>query len=62
MIQYHLINVLNKDKDASDIINCIQQHAFCKFKSGLKYGIIDSDKCDYSDQCDCEMLKVADKF
>ena len=41
MIQYGFINLLNKDKDASDIINCIQQHTFCKFKSGLKYGIID---------------------
>ena len=26
MIQYCLINLRNKDKDASDIINCIQQH------------------------------------
>ena len=33
MIQYCLINLLNKDKDASNIINCIQQHTFCKFKS-----------------------------
>ena len=32
MIQYCLINLLNKVKDASDIINCIQQHTFCKFK------------------------------
>ena len=27
---------LNNDIDASHIINCIHQHTFCKFKSGLK--------------------------
>ena len=32
IIQYCLINLLNKDKDASDIINFIEQHTFCKFK------------------------------
>ena len=49
MILYCLINLLNKDKDASDIINCIQQHTFCKFKSDLKYRIIDKyfDKCEF---------------
>ena len=31
MIQYCLINQLNKDKSASDIINCIQQQTYCKF-------------------------------
>ena len=36
MNQYCLINLLNEDKDASDIINCIQQHTFYKFKSGFK--------------------------
>ena len=45
MVQYCLIKLLNKDKDASNIINCIQQHTFFKFKSGLKYSIIDK----YSD-------------
>ena len=48
MVQYYLINLLNKDKDASDILSCIQQHPFCKFKSDLICDIIDK----YSDKCD----------
>ena len=47
MIEYCLIILLNKDKDASDIINCIPQHTFCKFKSGFKYCLIDK----YSHKC-----------
>ena len=35
MIQYCLIKQLNNDIYASHIINCIHQHTFCKFKSGL---------------------------
>ena len=41
MIQYCLNLFLNKDKDASDITNCMQQHSFCKLKSSLKYDMID---------------------
>ena len=33
MIQYRFINLLHKDEDASDIINCIQRHTYCYFKN-----------------------------
>ena len=58
MIQYCLIKLLNNDIDASYIINCIHQHTFCKFKSGLKYGTIDkySDKCEILECTTCEFI------
>ena len=58
MIQYSLIKLLNNDIDASHIINCINQHTFCKFKLGLKYGTIDkySDKCEILECTTCEFI------
>ena len=58
MIQYCLIKLLNNDIDASHIVNCIHQHTFCKFKSGLKYGTIDkySDKCEILECTTCEFI------
>ena len=58
MIQYCLIKLLNNDIDAPHIINCIHQHTFCKFKSGLKYGTIDKyfDKCEIWECTTCEFI------
>ena len=58
MIQYCLIKLLNNDIDASHIVNCIHQHTFYKFKSGLKYGTIDkySDKCEILECTTCEFI------
>ena len=64
MIQYCLINLLNNDKDTPDIINCVQQNSYSKFKSGLKCGIIDkySDKCEVLECTTCEFINVLINF
>ena len=44
---------MNKCQSINQSINCIQQHTFCKYKSGLKYLLNDkfSDKFEFLD-CD----------
>ena len=58
VIQYCLIKLLNNDIDASHIINCIYQHTFCKFKSGLQYSTIDkySVKFEILECTTCEFI------